>query len=89
MTIDTNPAATVSREDWLAALDALRVREKAAIAQLDVLAAEWRRLPREQVDGDYEFDTPKGRVGLSDLFEGRRQLIVYHHMLKPGDKAPC
>ena len=87
MTTDTT--ATVSRASWLAALDALRGKEKAMTAQLDALAAERRRLPRERVDGDYEFDTPEGRVGLADLFAGRRQLIVYHHMLQAGDRAPC
>ena len=89
MAIDTKPAATVSREEWLTALGALRTKEKAATTQLDALAAERRRLPRERVDCEYEFDTPKGRVGLHDLFEGRRQLIVYHHMLTPGDRDPC
>ena len=87
MTTDTT--ATFSRASWLAALDALRGKEKAMTAQLDALAAERRRLPRERVEGDYEFDTPEGRVGLSDLFAGRRQLIVYHHMLQAGDRAPC
>ena len=71
MTTDT--PATASRASWLAALDALRVKEKAMTAQLDALAAERRRLPRERVDGDYEFDTAEGRVGLADLFAGRRQ----------------
>ena len=87
MTTDT--PTTVSRASWLAALDALRVKEKAMTAQLDALAAERRRLPRERVEGDYEFDTAEGRVGLADLFAGRRQLIVYHHMLQAGDRAPC
>ncbi len=89
MTIDAKAPATVSRQEWLTALDALRTKEKAVTAQLDALAAERRRLPRERVDGDYVFDTRKGRAGLRDLFEGRSQLIVYHHMLKPGDRTPC
>jgi len=89
MTIDTKASTTVSREAWLTALDALRTKEKAVTAQLDALAAERRWLPQERVRGDYEFDTAEGRVGLSDLFAGRRQLIVYHHMLKPGDHDPC
>ena len=42
-----------------------------------------------RVEKEYEFDAPSGRVRLPDLFEGRRQLIVYHHMLKPADPAPC
>ncbi len=89
MTLDTKSPATISREEWLTALEALRNKEKAVTAQLDALAAERRRLPRERVDRDYNFDTAKGRVGLRDLFEGRSQLIVYHHMLKPDDRDPC
>lgn len=89
MTIDTKAPATVSREAWLTALDALRTKEKALTAQLDALAAKRRHLSRERVDGDYEFETPEGRAGLRDLFEGRSQLIVYHHMLKHGDRDPC
>jgi predicted dithiol-disulfide oxidoreductase (DUF899 family) len=55
----------------------------------DALAAERRRQPWELVEKDYRFDGPQGRVGLVDLFEGRRQLILYHHMLKKDDPAPC
>ena len=89
MVYDTNPATTVSRENWLGALNAHRRKERALTAQLDALAAERRLLPRERVDDNYESDTPDGRMGLRDLFDGRYQLIVYHHMLRPGDAAPC
>lgn len=89
MVTETKPAPTVSREEWQSALDAHRKVEKEQTARLDALAAERRSLPRERVDDSYEFDTPGGRAGLRDLFEGRRQLIVYHHMLKPGDEDPC
>lgn len=89
MTIETKAPVTVSREDWLAALDALRTKEKAVTAQLDTLAAARRLLPRIPVRGDYTFDTPEGPAGLRDLFAGRSQLIVYHHMLTPGDRDPC
>ncbi len=89
MGIDTKPVPTISRAKWLSALDAHRKEEKALTAQLDALAAERRRLPRERVETDYEFDTPEGSMRLGDLFDGRSQLIIYHHMLKPGDKTPC
>ena len=81
--------AVVSREVWLTALDALRREEKALTAHSDALAAARRRLPRERVGRDYSFDTSTGPATLHDLFEGRRQLIVYHHMLKPADPDPC
>lgn len=86
---DSPPCESVSRDDWLKALETLRAKEKALTAKLDALAAERRRLPRERVEKDYEFDTNAGPVGLSDLFERRSQLIIYHHMLKPGDESPC
>ncbi|MGV3548428.1 DUF899 domain-containing protein [Rhizobium sp.] len=79
----------VSRAEWMAAHDALMAREKAHTRAEDALAAERRRQPWELVDKDYEFEGPAGRLGLADLFEGRRQLILYHHMLKKDDPAPC
>jgi predicted dithiol-disulfide oxidoreductase (DUF899 family) len=79
----------VSRSEWLAAHQALLAKEKAMTRAEDALAAERRRQPWELVEKDYRFDGPQGRVGLVDLFEGRRQLILYHHMLKTDDPAPC
>ncbi len=79
----------VDRDAWAAAHDAFRSREKEATRSLDALAAARRRLPWQKVTGDYVFRGPSGEAGLADLFDGRRQLIVYHHMLKPADPAPC
>lgn len=79
----------VSRSEWMAAHQALMAKEKAMTRAEDALAAERRRQPWESVDKDYEFEGPNGRCTLSDLFEGRRQLILYHHMLKPDDPSPC
>lgn len=79
----------VSREDWLTALATLRAKEKELTALHDQLAAERRRLPRERITKTYQFDTRYGQATLSDLFDGRRQLIVYHHVLKPADPDPC
>ena len=89
MTPDRQSPATVTRQEWLTALAKLRAKEKALTAEFDALAAERRRLPRERLERVYEFETKAGPVGLNDLFEGRSQLIVYHHMLKPGDEDPC
>jgi predicted dithiol-disulfide oxidoreductase (DUF899 family) len=55
----------------------------------DRLAAERRRTPWLRVEKSYAFSGPAGRASLVDLFDGRRQLIVYHHMLKPADPDPC
>jgi predicted dithiol-disulfide oxidoreductase (DUF899 family) len=74
---------------WRDAVEALRVKEKQATRALDALAAERRRLPMMRLDKPYAFTAPDGReVGLVDLFEGRRQLAVYHFMLGPGG-TPC
>ncbi|MDP9189028.1 MAG: DUF899 domain-containing protein, partial [Actinomycetota bacterium] len=53
------------------------------------LAAERRRGPRERIDKDYLFEGPDGEASLLDMFEGRRQLVLYHFMLEPGSEDPC
>jgi len=79
----------VSREDWRAARTALLAREKDLTRQGDRVSAERRRLPMVKVEKDYEFDGPDGKKSLRDLFEGRRQLIVYHFMFDPAWDAGC
>jgi predicted dithiol-disulfide oxidoreductase (DUF899 family) len=74
----------VSRKKWQKARDRLLLKEKAHTRKSDALAAKRRRLPMVAVDRDYTFDGPQGRVRLVDLFEGRRQLILYHFMFAPG-----
>lgn len=57
---------------------------------LDALAAQRRRLPMVQLRTDYEFTAPDGRaVGLTDLFDGRRQLVIYHFMMSQGQDWIC
>lgn len=70
----------VSQEDWAAAREALLVREKELTRARDALAAQRRRLPMVRIDKSYTFEGPGGKVGLQDLFEGRRQLLLYHFM---------
>ena len=74
----------VSQQEWEAARQQLLVKEKALTRSRDALAAERRRMPWLAVDKKYEFDGPKGRVSLLDLFEGRPQLIVYRAFFEPG-----
>ncbi len=74
----------VSPSEWRAAQEKLLAKEKAATRARDALAAERRRLPMVRIDKDYRFEGPGGKVGLLDLFEGRRQLILYHFMFAPG-----
>ena len=74
----------VSPGEWKAAWQQLLVREKAHTRARDALAAERRRMPWLAVEKSYRFDGPNGRVSLLDLFEGRRQLIVYRAFHEPG-----
>ena len=74
----------VSRQDWDAAHARMLVKEKAATRAHDALAAERRRMPWMAVDKAYAFEGPAGKVSLLDLFEGRRQLIVYRAFFEPG-----
>src|SRR2546427_1628403 len=74
----------VSPQEWQVARQQLLVKEKALTRSRDALAAERRRMPWMAVEKKYEFDGPKGKVSLLDLFEGRRQLIVYRAFFEPG-----
>src|SRR5262244_4550102 len=74
----------VSRREWEAARGQMLVKEKALTKARDALAAERRRMPWMAVEKSYEFDGPRGKASLLDLFEGRRQLIVYRAFYEPG-----
>jgi predicted dithiol-disulfide oxidoreductase (DUF899 family) len=79
----------VSHEKWQAALEKLRVKEKKATRSRDALAAERRRLPRERIEKPYVFEGTQGKATLIDLFDGRRQLLLYHFMFGPSREAGC
>src|SRR5262245_45810502 len=74
----------VSPQEWETARQQLLVKEKALTRARDALAAERRRMPWLAVKTTYEFDGPKGKASLLELFEGRRQLIVYRAFFEPG-----
>ena len=74
----------VSEQAWQEARDALLVKEKELTHARDAMAAERRRMPRMLVEKEYEFEGPDGRVSLLDMFEGRRQLIIYRFFYEPG-----
>jgi predicted dithiol-disulfide oxidoreductase (DUF899 family) len=82
-TFPENHPAIVSREDWSKAHRAMLVKEKAQMKMRDALVAERRRMPWLAVDQEYAFAGPEGRVSLLNLFEGRRQLIVYRAFFEP------
>ncbi len=79
-----NLSQVVSPAEWRAAREGLLAKEKQATRARDALAAERRRLPIVLIEKDYVFAGPdNGEASLLDLFEGRRQLIVYHFMFAP------
>ena len=80
---------TVSREEWLAKRRELLEHEKELTRWRDRINAERRRLPMVKIEKDYTFDGAQGRVALRDLFESRRQLIVYHFMFDPSWEKGC
>ncbi len=79
----------VSREEWVAAREALLAHEKELTHRRDQLSAERRRLPWVRVERGYVFDGPDGKESLAELFAGRSQLIVYHFMFGPGWQEGC
>jgi predicted dithiol-disulfide oxidoreductase (DUF899 family) len=82
LNFDTPPV--VSAEEWDAAWRQLLVKEKAVTSARDALAAERRRMPWLAVNKPYEFEGSNGKISLLDLFDGRRQLIVYRAFHEPG-----
>jgi predicted dithiol-disulfide oxidoreductase (DUF899 family) len=78
-----NTPPIVSPQEWEAARQELLVEEKKLTRARDALAAKRRRMPWLAVDKDYRFEGPDGAVSLPDLFQGRRQLIVYRAFYAP------
>ena len=78
-----------SPDQWLEARRDLLAAEKDLMRRSDQVARLRRRLPWVRVDKAYTFDGPNGQQSLADLFDGRRQLIVQHFMLKPGAEQGC
>lgn len=90
--LDSGPVLdhkVVTHDQWVAARTKLLAREKEFSRRRDELNKLRRALPWERVEKTYEFETPNGTATLSDLFDGRRQLIVYHFMFAPGTKVGC
>jgi predicted dithiol-disulfide oxidoreductase (DUF899 family) len=79
-----NRPRIVPPKEWEAARQQLLVKEKELTRARDALAAERRRMPWLAVEKEYEFDGPQGKASLLDLFDGRRQLIVYRAFFEPG-----
>jgi predicted dithiol-disulfide oxidoreductase (DUF899 family) len=78
-----------ARDEWTAARIHLLEQEKALTEQRDALNTARRQLPMVEIDTDYTFEGPNGPARLLDLFEGRKQLIVYHFMFDPSWEEGC
>ena len=90
MTENTVPyPRIVSRAEWLVARKKLLVQEKELTKQYDRVNATRRRLPMVKIEKNYLFDAPGGELSLKELFEGRRQLVVYHFMFDPAWEKGC
>lgn len=78
----------VDQATWQAELDDLRRREKAVTHELDAIAAQRRRMPAVKLP-PYTLEGAFGPITLAEVFEGKRQLITYHHMWEPGAEFQC
>jgi predicted dithiol-disulfide oxidoreductase (DUF899 family) len=85
---EINPRV-VSETEWLVARKDLLTREKELTRLRDEVSRHRRELPWVKVEKEYVFDGPNGKETLSDLFENRSQLIVYHFMFAPGWEEGC
>ena len=74
----------VSPEEWKAAREKLLVKEKELTHARDAMAAARRRMPWLAVEKEYVFEGPDGSASLLDLFDGRRQLVLYRAFFEPG-----
>jgi predicted dithiol-disulfide oxidoreductase (DUF899 family) len=79
----------VSRDQWLKARTKLLAHEKELTRRYDRVNAERRRLPMVKIEKNYLFESPGGELSLKDLFEGRRQLVIYHFMFDPSWEKGC
>jgi predicted dithiol-disulfide oxidoreductase (DUF899 family) len=77
------------QSQWLVDREALQVHEKELTKQRDRVNAERRRLPMVKIEKNSVFDTLTGKQSLKGLFEGRRQLIVYHFVFDPTWEKGC
>jgi predicted dithiol-disulfide oxidoreductase (DUF899 family) len=81
---DMEMPPVVSQQEWEAAHEKMLAKEKQLTRARDAVAAERRRMPRMAVEQEYRFEGPDGPASLLDLFDGRRQLIVYRFFYEPG-----
>jgi predicted dithiol-disulfide oxidoreductase (DUF899 family) len=79
----------VSPQEWLAEREQLVRQEMEVRRAREALNAARQELPVTEVTKNYVFEGPAGKASLEDIFEGRRQLIVYHFMFDPSWEEGC
>jgi predicted dithiol-disulfide oxidoreductase (DUF899 family) len=89
MDVSKDLPKVASREAWLHARRKFLAREKSFNRERDALTAARKKLPMVPMEKDYVFEGPQGRRTLGELFQGRRQLIVYHFMFDPAWDEGC
>lgn len=78
----------VTRDKWLLAREEVRTAEEELARQRAAMTARWRDLPMLEMARGHVFEGADGKVSLVELFEGMRQLLVYHFWFEPGED-PC
>jgi predicted dithiol-disulfide oxidoreductase (DUF899 family) len=86
---ETSLPPVVSLNEWQKEIDQLRIREKELTRATDEVTALRKQLPMVRMEKNYQLEGEEGSVTLLDLFDGRKQLIVYHFMFGPDDEAGC
>jgi len=89
MTYNLDNHKVVSESEWIEARKELLKEEKEFTILRDQLSQQRRDLPWVQVNKEYVFDGPNGKQTLSELFDGRSQLIIYHLMYDPTWDTAC
>jgi predicted dithiol-disulfide oxidoreductase (DUF899 family) len=79
----------VSQEEWIAARKELLAKEKEATHMADSISAQIRELPMVKLEKQYTFEGPNDRICLGELFQGRKQLLIYHFMFGPDSDEGC
>ncbi|KAH9222841.1 hypothetical protein DL95DRAFT_518372 [Leptodontidium sp. 2 PMI_412] len=84
------PGKVVSQEQWLTARKELLEKEKAATRAAAEFKSQLQKdFPMVKLSKEYTLEGPNSKATLSELFAGRKQLVVYHFMLAPDDESGC
>jgi len=84
------PGKVVSQEEWIVARQELLEKEKAATRAAAEFKSQLQNdFPMVKLNKEYTLEGPNGKITLSELFEGRKQLVVYHFMLAPDEESGC